>query len=94
MGAKGIRRRKPYRKLPPARVPTENEVIPPHIMWPDSDSGFEADPWSPAGRAQREWWLLQGLTRRGSRPAVSIVLWAVIAVLALAVLSNLLALVL
>jgi hypothetical protein len=32
-------------------------------MWPDAGSGFEADPFSPAGTAQREWLLTQALGR-------------------------------
>jgi uncharacterized membrane protein len=28
-------------------------------MWPAEGSGFEADPYSPAGTAQRYWWLIQ-----------------------------------
>jgi hypothetical protein len=28
-------------------------------MWPDDASGFEAHPFSPAGRAQASWWLLR-----------------------------------
>ena len=93
MGAKGIKRRKPYRKLPPARMPTENEVIPPNVMWPGAGSGFEADPWSPAGRSQTGWQLAQGLGRRDS-PVVTVVLWLVLGLLAVAVLTNLLAMVL
>lgn len=30
---------------------------------PDEGSGFEADPYSPAGTAQREWWFIQASQR-------------------------------
>ncbi|MDQ3758261.1 MAG: hypothetical protein M3394_10475 [Actinomycetota bacterium] len=75
MGAKGIRRRKPYRRLPPARVPDDNDAIPPHIMWPGPGSGFEAHPLSPAGRSMEGMRLLSGLRRRGGRrlPALLVV---------------------
>lgn len=40
-------------------------------MWPEPGSGFEADPFSPAGTAQREGQFLQGLARRrGGRIAL------------------------
>jgi hypothetical protein len=32
-------------------------------MWPGQGSGFDADPFSPAGTAQREWMLTQRLGR-------------------------------
>jgi hypothetical protein len=32
-------------------------------MWPEPGSGFEADPFSPAGTAQREWGLIRALGR-------------------------------
>jgi hypothetical protein len=70
MGSKGIRRRKPARHLPKVRardLPTENDVIPPNIMWPDKGSGFEANPFSPAGSAQRQWWAINAARRGGSR---------------------------
>jgi hypothetical protein len=51
----------------------------PPIMWPSSGSGFEADPYSPAGTAQREWALTQGLGRsRIGKLAVWIVLGVLI----------------
>lgn len=67
VGSRGIKRRKPYRKLPPARVPDDDDLVPPHVMWPAAGSGFEANPYSPAGQAQRGWWLAQRL-RRGEWP--------------------------
>jgi hypothetical protein len=32
-------------------------------MWPGQGSGFDADPFSPAGTAEREWMLTQRLRR-------------------------------
>ena len=37
--------------------------VPPGMMWPEAGSGFEASPYSPAGRAQVSWRLLRGLPR-------------------------------
>jgi len=52
----------------------------PPIMWPSSGSGFEADPLSPAGTAQREWAMSQRLGRsRFGRLAVWIILAVIIA---------------
>lgn len=72
MGSRGSKRRKPKQRLPSLKrlriVPRNAE---PPIMWPDAGSGFEADPFSPAGTAQRGWWLSQALLRRDvarSRP--------------------------
>ena len=66
MGSKGIRRRKPAHQLAPVRtrLPDQNDLVPPNIMWPASGSGFQADPFSPAGSAQRGWWLIGPLWRR------------------------------
>ncbi len=72
MGSSGIRRRKPAHRLPKVRdadLPTENDLIPPNIMWPAKGSGFEADPFSPAGSAQRGWWLLNAARRGRTRRA-------------------------
>jgi hypothetical protein len=38
---------------PDPEVP-ESDRTPP-VMWPDADSGFEADPLSPAGLSQQVW---------------------------------------
>jgi hypothetical protein len=35
-------------------------------MWPDDASGFEAHPFSPAGRAQASWWFLRRFGRTPS----------------------------
>jgi hypothetical protein len=40
-------------------------------MWPSDDSGFEADPFSPAGMSQQIW------TATGRRPRSRVGLWIV-----------------
>jgi hypothetical protein len=71
MGSRGSRSRKPAHHLPKVRdseLPTASDLMPPNIMWPEQGSGFEADPFSPAGTAQRQWWLINRLgRRRGTR---------------------------
>ena len=60
-------------------------------MWPGADSGFEADPFSPAGSAQREWAFWQHLgRRRAGRFAVWIILGLVVLVPVISVLVALL----
>jgi hypothetical protein len=59
MGSRGIRRRKPARHLPPVREVDPDDDIPPNIMWPPKGSGFQADPFSPAGTSQRYWLLIR-----------------------------------
>ncbi len=44
-------------------------------MWPAKDSGFEADPFSPAGSAQREWWLINAARRGGTRRQRALWIW-------------------
>lgn len=58
MGAKGIRKRTPSRRLPSLRRRT-NYIDEPPVMWPPPSSGFEADPFSPAGQMQG-WWQFTG----------------------------------
>ncbi|HEX2039122.1 MAG TPA: hypothetical protein VHF47_05225 [Acidimicrobiales bacterium] len=99
MGAKGIRRRKPYRRLPPARMPDDNELVPPNVMWPGPGSGFEAHPWSPAGRAQETWRFARALGggrgRRGRRtPVARLVSGALVVVVAAALLAEVVAILL
>ncbi len=49
-------------------------------MWPGKDSGFEADPFSPAGSAGRVWAFSRGMRRfRFGRPVV----WVILAILVL-----------
>lgn len=61
----------------PPIEPSDGE---PPIMWPSSGSGFEADPFSPAGTAEREWALAQSLGR--SRMGTFVV-WSMLAVIVL-----------
>ena len=70
VGSRGIRRRKRKHPLAPVRGdalgwPTSDETPP--IMWSDPGSGFEADPFSPAGRMQRQWWFLRRFARLSNR---------------------------
>jgi hypothetical protein len=44
-------------------------------MWPGQGSGFDADPFSPAGTAQREWMLTQ---RLGRSPLGKLVVWLIL----------------
>lgn len=60
-----------------------DDGVPPHIMWPEPGSGFEAFPGSPAGQAQAGWLFtrrLIGLSgRRGQLVrvviAVALAMW-------------------
>ena len=44
----------------------------PPVMWPSAESGYEADPFSPAGTVQREGMLFRGIARRRGG---KVVLW-------------------
>ena len=61
--ARRFRRRKSAHHLPKVRD-RDLDVSPPNIMWPGPGSGFEASPFSPAGTAQRVWWLIRGSARK------------------------------
>lgn len=56
-------------------------------MWPSAGSGFEADPFSPAGLAQQEWVLA---SRAGRSRTGRIVVWIVVVLLVAGVISPLL----
>jgi hypothetical protein len=87
MGSKGIRRRKPAHHLPKVSdrdIPNDNDLIPPNIMWPSKGAGFEADPFSPAGSAQRQWWLISA-ARRGSNRRTRRLGWLFVALIAIPV---------
>ena len=59
-------------------------------MWPAAGSGFEADPFSPAGTAQRQWLLIRRLRySRGGMGFVWVILALLVAVLIAALLSSL-----
>jgi hypothetical protein len=51
-------------------VEPESDWSPP-VMWPEAGSGFEADPFSPAGMSQQLW------HATGRRPRSRVGLWAV-----------------
>jgi hypothetical protein len=67
---------------PPARPP---------VMWPAPDSGFEADPFSPAGSAQREGLFFQGMARRRGGRAAAWLMIALVLVLPFAYLISVVA---
>jgi hypothetical protein len=52
-------------------------------MWPGQGSGFDADPFSPAGTAQREWILTQ---RLGRSRLGKLVVWFILALIVAALL--------
>jgi hypothetical protein len=62
MGTTGKRRRRD------ASVPAD---LTPPVMWPDAGSGFEADPFSPAGMSQQIW------IATGKRPRSRVGVWTV-----------------
>jgi hypothetical protein len=49
-------------------------------MWPESGSGFEADPFSPAGMAQGEWGFIQ---HRGRSRYGRLVVWLALGLVAM-----------
>jgi hypothetical protein len=58
------------------RRPASDAVVPetdrtPPVMWPDEGSGFEADPFSPAGMSQQIW------IATGKRPRSRVGVWTV-----------------
>lgn len=53
----------------------------PPVMWPGADSGFEADPYSPAGTAQNETAFARGI---GRFRFGKLVVWIVLVVLVVA----------
>lgn len=67
MGSKGIKPRKRRRPLPKVRSSADAISNEPPIMWSPPGSGFEASPYSPAGRAQQMWALVGGLRSRNRR---------------------------
>ena len=80
MGSKGIKRRKTRYPLPPVHIQAVSDCDEPPIMWPSAGSGFEADPFSPAGSAQREWFLARRFGRSRAGKAVAWIALAVIVV--------------
>jgi hypothetical protein len=83
------------RHLPPVGGCVGDSVDePPPVMWPAADSGFEADPFSPAGRAQAMWRLLDGLRRLDGRRfsrfsgPVRLMFWVLAVLVAISVLMS------
>jgi hypothetical protein len=72
MGSSGKRRKQENTPVEPEFDPT------PPVMWPDAGSGFEADPFSPAGMSQQIW------RATGRRPKSRTGLW-IIRIIALVV---------
>ncbi|MCU1483284.1 MAG: hypothetical protein JWN67_30 [Actinomycetia bacterium] len=98
MGRAGIRRRKPRRPLPKLSGKAWPGDDTPPTMWSAPGSGFEASPFSPAGRIQGMWRMTRGVNerRRQGRPlprsfVVGSIL-VILAVLALPVIAALLGL--
>jgi hypothetical protein len=58
------------RRMRESATIAESPSTPP-VMWPESGSGFEADPFSPAGMSQQIW------TATGHRPHSPVVRWVV-----------------
>jgi hypothetical protein len=54
--------------------PTADETPP--TMWSDAGAGFEADPFSPAGEMQRQWWFFRRLGRMSDRELEDRAGWA------------------
>ncbi len=65
MGSTGKRRRRSADE-----VVLQDDLTPP-VMWPDAGSGFEADPFSPAGMSQQIW------IATGKRPRSRVGVWTV-----------------
>ena len=80
VGADGIRRRRVVRHLPPVRDEGERPSDePPPLMWPEAGSGFEADPFSPAGQAQAMWRFLDGIrSQRGRGGPFRLLSWVIV----------------
>jgi hypothetical protein len=76
------------RESAPLPSPLEGE---PPVMWPGADSGFEADPLSPAGSAQRTWAFWQHL---GRRRAGKVAVWVILGLIILLPVVSILAAVL
>ncbi len=91
MGSSGSRRRveRSGGQSDNGPVPTApaGDPVPP-VMWPDAGSGFEADPFSPAGSLQREAMFLRGLSGGGGRVGRA-ALWVVLGVVAVVAFSLL-----
>jgi hypothetical protein len=87
----GSNRARSKRGRPRSNRPGDGSVEPqsetPPVMWPSTGSGFEADPFSPAGMAQQQWTILKG----GPRGLMGrVFVWAIVIIIALVLISPLL----
>ena len=76
MGSKGIKPRKPRRRLPRLKRMRIEDPTSGHVAWPPKGSGFEASPYSPAGYLQRMWIFSSNLRRSRQR----VPLWPLVGV--------------
>ena len=85
MGSRGARRRKgrPREEQTEHRSPAFRDSAPP-VMWPDAGSGFEADPFSPAGLAQQQWTVM---SHAGGGRFTRIMMAIIVVVLAISLLA-------
>ena len=85
MGSRGGRRRttRPRVRGSEEQSLPRREYAPP-VMWPEAGSGFEADPFSPAGLAQQQWTVMD---RAGGGRFTRIMMAIVIVVLAISLLA-------
>jgi hypothetical protein len=93
MGSEGIKRRKPKQPLPRLKGSRFAEPSEPPIMWPEAGSGFEADPFSPAGQAQMRWNLFDTLHRRSvhrsrAQQAMRWLIWCLLGIGAVAMVMG------
>jgi hypothetical protein len=88
MGSRGLPSRKKRQRVKRSESieGIKSTSLPP-VMWPSSGSGFEADPFSPAGMAQQQWTIINS---GGKGPGRRILVWAILIVIALGLLTNLL----
>gem|GEM_PF-4294750 len=63
-----------------SRPSSDRIAAKPPLMWPESGSGFEADPFRPAGIAQGEWGFIQ---RRGHSRYGRLVVWLALGLVAM-----------
>jgi hypothetical protein len=59
VGSSGAKRRSPKGSARRRDASLRGVGDSPPVMWPEEGSGFEADPFSPAGTAERRWLLIR-----------------------------------
>lgn len=64
---------------------SDRRDVPPNIMWPNDDAGFEASTFSPAGSSQLQWRAIRA-TRYGStrRVRVGACIWVAMMIIPIA----------